>query len=105
NGADFAALDINGFVRPVNPGVDPNTSALNTLGGNQFGKLTNAINAQGAISVSGINLSGANAALNMAAGAALTLNANPGALLKSGGGTSIVNGGAGSTVSNNNQEL
>ncbi|MHA3773695.1 autotransporter-associated beta strand repeat-containing protein [Verrucomicrobiota bacterium sgz303538] len=105
NGSEFAALDTNGFVRPINQGSDANTSALNSLASNQYAKLTNTINGQAAISVSAINLSGANASLNMAANAALTLNANPGGLLKSNGGTSVIGGDAGATVSNNNQEL
>jgi autotransporter-associated beta strand protein len=105
NGSEFASLDTNGFVRAINPGSDVNSSALNTLGGGQYGKLTNPIAAQAAISLPGINLSGGTAGLNMAAAAALTLNGNPGALLKSGGGTSVVDGGAGATISNNNQEI
>ena len=107
NGSEFAALDVNNFVRAVRPGIDVNTSALDTLVASQYAKLTNPtpLAVPATIAVSGINLSGGGTGVTVAASATLTLNANPGALLKSGGGTSTVGGGAGATVSNNNQEL
>jgi fibronectin-binding autotransporter adhesin len=101
NGTDFAAYDVGNFVRAPIYGSDANTAALNAMTGSRYTKLTNTINNQGAVSMFGINFSGANAGLNMTG--ALTMTANPGALLKTGGGTNVI-GGTGS-ISNNNQEL
>ena len=105
NGADFAAVDLAGFVRAADYGNDNNTNALNSLATvNRFSKLTTSLTTTG-LGYSGIVLSGAGTNLTISNAANLTLNANPGALLKSGGGTSIVGGVVGANVSNNNQEL
>lgn len=104
NGADFAAYDLGDFVRAANFGSDANTS-LNALTSGRFAKLTAPITNAAAVSMAGIEFSGSNNNLTMAASAALTMNGNPGGLLKSGGGQSIIGGGTGATLSNNSQEL
>ena len=104
-GSDFAAVDGGYFVRPVNYGVDANSSPLNTLIANRYAKLTSSLVAQPAVNLAGLHLAGSGTNFTLNAGATLTTNGNPGALFKTGGGTSIIGGGAGATVNNNAGEL
>ncbi len=97
NGADFAALDINGFVRAANFGADANTAPLNTLLTGKYSKLTTSLINQGPVQPAGIELVGANVNLMFASSGNTASPFTPGAILKSGGGglagVSVINGG------------
>ena len=104
NGADFASLDVNGFVRAANFGADANTAPLNLLISGRYSKLTTSVLNNGPVAVPGIELSGPG--VNLSFGNSgntadpFVLNGNPGTILKSGGGTSVVSGGTFATTIN-----
>lgn len=97
NGADFAAYDINGYVRALAYGTDTSTVAPDTITAANHVKLTATPAAQNSISLLTLNLAGSG--VSWANNAAQTLTLSGGGLIKSGGGAvGTIGGGTGITT-------